>query len=84
MNRTLKEATIRRYHYGTHNELRAHLKLFVDAYNYGRRLKALRGLTPYEAVCQNWTKQPDRFRSNPSNHTLGLNKVLVFQCLCGT
>lgn len=73
MNRTLKEATIRRYHYGTHNELRAHLKLFVDAYNYGRRLKALRGLTPYEAVCQNWTKQPDRFRSNPSNHTLGLN-----------
>ena len=73
MNRTIKEATVRRYHYGTHDQLRAHLKLFVDAYNYGRRLKALRGLTPYEAVCQNWTKQPERFKVDPSNHTPGLN-----------
>ena len=73
MNRTIKEATVRRYHYGTHDELRAHLHLFVDAYNYGRRLKAIRGLTPYEAVCQSWTKQPERFKVDPSNHTPGLN-----------
>ena len=73
MNRTIKEAIVRRYHYGTHEELRAHLKLFVDAYNYGRRLKAIRGLTPYEAVCQSWTKQPERFNVDPLNHTPGLN-----------
>ena len=48
MNRTLKEATVKRYHYGSHDELRAHLQLFLQAYNYARRLKALRGLTPYE------------------------------------
>ena len=73
MNRTIKDATVRRYHYGTHDELRAHLQLFVDAYNYGRRLKAIRGLTPYEAVCQSWIKQPERFKVDPSNYTSGPN-----------
>jgi transposase InsO family protein len=34
MNRTLKEATVRRYHYGSHDELRKHLQLFLDAYNW--------------------------------------------------
>jgi hypothetical protein len=28
----------------------AHLQLFLDAYNHARRLKTLRGLTPYEHV----------------------------------
>ena len=73
MNRTLKEATVKRYHYGSRDELRAHLQLFLQAYNYARRLKALRGLTPYEAVCQVWTKEPERFRLDPSHHTTGLN-----------
>ncbi len=73
MNRTLKDATVRRYHYGTHEQLRSHLQLFLDAYNYGRRLKTLRGLTPYEFVCKTWIEQPDRFRVNPSYLTAGPN-----------
>ena len=73
MNRTIKEATVRRYHYGTHDERRAHLQLFVDASNYGRHLKAIRGLTSYQAVWQSWAKQPERFTLDPSNHILGLN-----------
>jgi len=68
MNRTLKEATVKRYHYGSHDQLRAHLQLFVDAYNHARRLKTLRGLTPYEFICQAWTREPDRFRLDPSHH----------------
>ena len=72
-NNRVKEATVHRYHYGTHDELRAYLKLFLDAYNYGRRLKAIRSLTPYEAVCQSWTKQPKRFKVGPLNHTPELN-----------
>ena len=67
MNRTLKEATVRRYHYESHDQLRVHLQLFVDADNHARRLKTLRGLTPYEFVCQVWTKDPDRFRLDPSH-----------------
>src|SRR5215211_2097838 len=73
MNRTLKDATVRRYHYASHDELRHHLQLFLDAYNHARRLKALRGLTPYEFICRAWTREPERFRLDPSHHTLGLN-----------
>jgi transposase InsO family protein len=71
MNRTLKDATVKRYHYESHDQLRAHLQLFVDAYNHARRLKTLRGLTPYEHVCQVWTREPDRFRLDPSHHIPG-------------
>ncbi len=67
MNRTIEDATVKRYHYETHEQLRAHLQLFVDAYNYARRLKTLRGLTPYEHVLQVWTKEPERFRIDPSH-----------------
>jgi transposase InsO family protein len=73
MNRTIKDATVKRYHYASHDELRQHLPLFVEAYNYGRRLKTLRGLTPYEFICQTWTKEPERFRLDPSHHTPGPN-----------
>ena len=50
MNRTIKEATVKRYHYDSHQQLEAHLAVFIDAYNYGRRLKTLKGLTPYEFI----------------------------------
>ena len=73
MNRTLKDATVKRYHYGSHDELRHHLQLFVDAYNYGRRLKTLRGLTPYELICKTWAEQPSRFTSDPTHLTPGPN-----------
>ena len=73
MNRTLKEATVRRYHYSSHDELRQHLQLFLDADNYGRRLKTLRGLTPDEFVGKTWTEQPHRFRVDPSHLKAGPN-----------
>lgn len=73
MNRTIKDATVKRYHYANPDKLRLHLQLFVDAYNYGRRLKTLRGLTPYKFICQTWTKEPERFRLDPSHHMLGPN-----------
>jgi transposase InsO family protein len=71
MNRTLKDATVKRYHYESRDQLRAHLQLFVDAYNHARRLKTLRGLTPYQFIHQVWTKEPERFRLNPSHHIPG-------------
>ena len=71
MNRTIKDATVKRYHYDSHDQLRTHLGLFLDAYNHARRLKTLRGLTPYEFVCQAWTKEPGRFRLDPSHHSPG-------------
>jgi transposase InsO family protein len=73
MNRTIKDATVRRYYYDSHDQLRHHLQLFLDAYNHARRLKTLRGLTPYEYICKTWTEQPDRFIIDPTHHTLGPN-----------
>ena len=73
MNRTLKEATVRRYHYATHLQLNNHLAAFLDAYNFAKRLKTLRGLTPYETICKAWADEPDRFRYDPTHLTSGLN-----------
>jgi hypothetical protein len=73
MNRTIKDATVRRYHYDSHDQLRAHLADFVAAYNYARRLKTLRGLTPYEAICKAWSAEPHRFRLNPLHQMPGPN-----------
>jgi transposase InsO family protein len=73
MNRTIKEATVKRYFYETHDQLRAHLRDFVDAYNFARRLKTLRGLTPYEFICKTWTSQPQRFKISPLHQSPGLN-----------
>jgi transposase InsO family protein len=73
MNRALKDAAVRRYHYGNHDELRHHLQLLLDAYNHARRLKTLRGLTPCEFICKTWTEQPSRFTSDPTHYTLGRN-----------
>ena len=73
MNRTIKEATVKRYHYDSHDQLRRHLADFVEAYNFGRRLKTLKGLTPYEFICRCWTNEPDRFNLDPLHQMPGLN-----------
>jgi hypothetical protein len=77
MNRTIKDATVKRYHYASHDELRQHLHLFVQAYNYGRRLKTLRGLTPYEFICQAWTKEPERFRLDDATTEMASSALLA-------
>lgn len=73
MNRTIKEATVKRYHYDSHDQLERHLADFVSAYNFGRRLKILKGLTPYEFICKRWTSEPERFTLNPIHQMPGLN-----------
>ena len=73
MNRTIKEATVKRFFYDTHEQLKAHLSDFIAAYNFARRLKTLRGLTPYEAICKLWTHDPDRFTLDPIHQMPGLN-----------
>lgn len=54
MNRTIKDATVRRFYYDSNNQLRRSLADFVTAYNFARRLK---GLTPYESICKQWTSE---------------------------
>jgi transposase InsO family protein len=73
MNRTIKEATVRTYHYDGHAQLREHLAAFLNAYNFAKRLKSLAGLTSYQFICSRWQKEPDRFKTNPHRLSSGLN-----------
>jgi hypothetical protein len=66
MNRTIKDATVKRYHYDSHDQLQQHLADFVAAYNFGRRLKTLKGLTPYEFICKQWTSEPKKVQPQPA------------------
>ena len=72
----IKDATVKRSHYDSNDQLRQHLQIFIDAYSRGRRLKTLRGLTPYEYVARVWTKDPVRFKIDPYRYPSGA-KYLV-------
>ena len=73
MNRTIKDATVKRFYHETHDQLREHLANFVAAYNFAKRLKTLKGLTPYEFICKFWTNEARRFTSNPHHQIPGPN-----------
>lgn len=73
MNRTIKEAAVKRFHYNSHKQLRTHLADFMAAYNFARRPKTLSGLTSYEYICKIWTSEPERFIIDPIHQMPGLN-----------
>lgn len=50
MNRTIKDAMVKRFYYESHDQLRQHLADFVVAYNFARRLKSLKGRTRCEFI----------------------------------
>ncbi len=55
MNRASRNATVKRLHYESHEQLRVLLADFKAAYNFARRLNTLGGLTPYEYIAKIWT-----------------------------
>jgi transposase InsO family protein len=76
MNRTVKDATVKAFHYPDLDALRAHVVAFVAAYNFAKHLKALRWRTPFQAVCDAWRTDPSPFKINPRHlipgpHTYG-------------
>ncbi len=73
MNRTVKEATIKAFHYPDLDALRAHVFAFVRACNFAKHLKALRWRTPFQAVCDAWTKDPTIFKIDPHHLIPGPN-----------
>jgi transposase InsO family protein len=73
MNRTVKEATIKAFHYPSLKVLEVHVLAFARAYNFAKHLKALRGRTPFQAVLDAWTKDPSSFKFNPHHLIPGPN-----------
>jgi len=72
MNRTVKDATTKVFHYETTQALCAHVLAFVAAYNFAKHLKALRWRTPFQVICDAWKTDPASFKINPHHLTPGL------------
>ncbi|RTK93530.1 MAG: IS481 family transposase, partial [Rickettsiales bacterium] len=73
MNRTLKEATVNSFHYASHDELKHHMHAYLMAYNFAKRLKAIKGKTPWQFILNQWTIYPEYFILNPNQFLVGLN-----------
>jgi transposase InsO family protein len=73
MNRSVEEATIKAFHHPDPDALKAHVLAFVQAYNFAKHLKAPRWRTPFQAICDAWTKDPAPFRINPHHLIPGPN-----------
>ena len=71
MVRTIKDATVKSFHYASITDLRRHVRDWLLAYNYVKQLKALRFKTPFEAIRQLSEKKPDIFIRVPSHDMLG-------------
>ena len=71
MNRTVKEATVKAFHYPDLGSLKAHVLAFVTAYNFAKHLKALWWRTPFQAVRDAWIKDPSIFEMDPHHLTPG-------------
>ena len=87
MNRTVKDATVKAFHYPDLDSLKAHVLAFVTAYNFAKHLKALRWRTPFQAICDAWTKDPSPFKINPHHlipgPLLAEATATVEACRCG-
>ncbi len=71
MNRTIKEATVRSFHYTTLSKLSAHLKDYLWAYNSARLLRALNGKRPIGFILERWQNDPERFYQHPVHYFPG-------------
>lgn len=69
MNRTIKEATVKRYHYEGHAQFETHIGDFIAAYNYAASPPEAAGPNAIRVHVQNLDKSPRKIhcRSNPSN-----------------
>lgn len=60
------------------------LTCFINAYNYARRLKTLKGLTPYEYICKISTSEHARFTLNPTHKSNPSNPGIKHRQYMGT
>jgi hypothetical protein len=73
VNRTIKDATVRRFHHDSHDRLRTHLADFPAACNFARRPKTPSGPTPCECICKARPPEPDRSTVAPIHQMPGLD-----------
>ena len=69
-NKTIKQATTKKFHYENFEQLKHHLMVFMLYYNHQRPLKSLKFKTPWELIQQCYNENRERFREDPNHKTL--------------
>jgi hypothetical protein len=78
MNRTIKEATVKCYHYDNHQQLNAHLADFIHVCNLNHRLKALKGLTPARIHPQKLDKRTETIQASSDPSKAGTRRFIFW------
>jgi hypothetical protein len=73
MNRTIKDAAVKRYLSETHDELQTHLRDFVDDTTSPEGSSPSKGLIPFEFICKAWTSPARQFTISPLQKMPGPN-----------
>ncbi len=60
-----RQALVKAFHYPDLDSLKAHILAFVAACDFAKHLKRLRWRTPFQAVCDAWTRDPTPFGVDP-------------------
>jgi transposase-like protein len=76
-NKTIKDATIKIYHYDNFEQIKNHLEEFILAYNFAKKLKSLKFKTPLEFLVEKFKVIPKVFKINPLHYSRGLNRYRV-------
>ena len=79
MNRAIKDATVKRFHYDNHYQLRTHLADILAAYNFARRLKTLSGLTPLRIHLQGLDLRARSIHPKPDPPDAGTEHLRVIR-----
>jgi hypothetical protein len=79
MNRTIKNATVQRYHDNDPAQLERHPADFIVAYIFGRRLKTLKGLTSLRVHLQALGRRASQVQSQPAPRDAGLTTTRVMK-----
>jgi transposase InsO family protein len=77
MNRILKDATTKQFHYESVGAFKKHLMAFLLYYNFQRPLKSLKFISPWQGICQYYSTNPTVFTENPNLKITGLNNPCV-------
>ena len=66
-NNTIKNATTKKYFYTTFAQFETHLALFLQAYNFGKRLRSLKYLTPFQKLVDYYKNDKKLFNVDIEN-----------------
>ena len=74
MNRTIKDATVKRFHYDSHDQLRRHLRRLRRRLQFRPQAQDPARASRHTSSSANaWTVEPERFTLNPLHQMPGLN-----------